>query len=337
MATSAPHRQRIKHQSFQNINLKTFPPSSRLSNCESLDFSSNPITSLRDLSTLPSLSHLNLSNTLIESFEGIHPQPSLVYIWLSHTPLGRYSTADVMSIIAFGPKVRYFNATPISKERHQIALFLIPSIFPILQQGWVLTGLYPVRCFHVGTRARRRLQITPPPRGISENNSENNRLPERCKALKAPSSRALPLKGNSNRTDNKTAKEQDLETVLTLISDSEKDSFGDCDDLSLTESWNDSDSQDLALTGPGVESSIKVGQPAEVNVEKMEYHDLTFDEAVAALTPRFQPVIEDDDLVMDGGSSESDPFECSETRRVGERKRLSRGNSPLLTGRRCRR
>jgi hypothetical protein len=153
---------------------------------------------------------------------------------------------------------------------------------------------------------------------------------------------------NQTSSNISCVKEQDprnSETVLSLISDGDdEDSFGEADNLLLTESSNDSDSEDLTLIGPEIDSSVKMDQPAEATVERLEYQNLTFDEAVAALTPSFQPVIPIDDLLMTGGSTESDHSNVElgyvETRRAGGRKevkeRHSKKKGTLITERRNR-
>ena len=149
---------RKKHRNFKGLKMDSFPPAASIQGCESLDMSENPITSFRTLETIPTLTHLNIRNTLIESFQFVQPQPKLTHIVVADTPLARYSTIVVMCICTFGEQLQQVNGRPISKDDKKRAGKLHKQLFCYLNNGWLLTGLDPIRCYHFQTRQRRVFQ-----------------------------------------------------------------------------------------------------------------------------------------------------------------------------------
>ena len=149
---------RKKHRNFKGLKMASFPPAASIQGCESLDMSENPITSFRTLETIPTLTHLNIRNTLIESFQFVQPQPKLTHIVVADTPLARYSTIVVMCICTFGEQLMQVNGRPISKDDKKRAGKLHRQLFCYLNNGWLLTGLDPIRCYHFQTRQRRVFQ-----------------------------------------------------------------------------------------------------------------------------------------------------------------------------------
>jgi hypothetical protein len=76
-----------------------------------------------------------------------------------------------------------------------------------------------------------------------------------------------------------------------------KSSIGEDNDLS--DSFDDSDgSRNAELRSGDVPSGICVDTPADAEVERMEYHDLTFDEAVRVLTPKSHPTLHPEFLIL---------------------------------------
>jgi hypothetical protein len=339
----------ITHRSFQNIHISTFPAVGHLTNYNSLDFSSNPITSLRDLETLPLLSRLNLNGTLIESFESVKDQPSLTDVSLTNTPLGNYQMIDIMCIIAFGKNVRHVNGKPILKAHRATGLRLRKFLAPLLQHGWLVMGLEPIRCFHFRTRKRRVLRLshispfsdddddnvqqpqthsittksrqvlqshrTTPRTRASSNSRSTTQIPSNSSTAftKRPITNQRTLQLSQSKQTNSTilpippvprpdssapAHEPDL---VSVVEDEEvfedKSSIGD--DNELCDSFDNSEgSRNAELRSGDVPSGICVDTPADAEVERMEYHDLTFDEAVRVLTPKSHPTLRPEFLIL---------------------------------------
>ena len=142
----------FSHGQFSNQNLTDFPPFEVISSYDSLDFSNNPISILKNLPILPLVEEIDLSNTNIVSFYGAKKQPSLNSIRLKNTPISNYPGIKVMCIVAFGYWLKTVDDEPITASEQQIAQKIGPRLHPLLESGWILTSLEPPRIIHFKTR-----------------------------------------------------------------------------------------------------------------------------------------------------------------------------------------
>ena len=72
--------------SLEGKNLKQIPPLDTTKNWTTLDYSNNPIKSLRGLTTVPSVKILKLDKTMIENFEGFEREQTAEALFLPKKP-----------------------------------------------------------------------------------------------------------------------------------------------------------------------------------------------------------------------------------------------------------
>ena len=138
---------------FSNKGLHNFPSFDEISSFDVLDFSLNPITSLRTLPVLPLLEELNMEGTNLESFAHAQRQPTLKKIILKNTPVSFYPGVRIMTLVALGSWIQYVDDQEITEEEIKIAEKLTPRLRPLLLTGWVLTEADPPRIVHCQTHA----------------------------------------------------------------------------------------------------------------------------------------------------------------------------------------
>jgi hypothetical protein len=80
-------------------------------------------------------------------------------------------------------------------------------------------------------------------------------------------------------------------------------SIGDAKD------WSDSSGEGQRLHHAALEPGVRVLALTDAEVERMEYHDLTFDEAVRVLTPKGRPTLWPDFLILP--MFKKDQFRCA--------------------------
>jgi Leucine-rich repeat (LRR) protein len=331
--SSLPLPSNLRHWSFQGAKLRSFPPIWRIEQFESLDFSNNPITSFRELASHPNLCELDVSNTLIASFERAQPQPSLTRISLANSPLGKQAMADVMCVIAFGANIQFLNGVGIENWRHKMGCVLRDFLRPFLQEGWVLLGLNPIRCAHVRTKVKKVFNL----KGLVSLPSGDPPEPP-ARTVKSPRKRAPPGDNPSNEKTDAAAPKSRMPLITPRVSRGGNNAafptpalprdenampkkagpanitlhFIELAAAELTDSEStgsvfadssDSSTPDLLRMTPRGVSRIQITAPAEAEVEKMEYHEITFDEAVRALTPSFQPIVRFEDSLGTNSSS----------------------------------
>jgi hypothetical protein len=259
-----------------------------------------------------------------------------------------------MCIISFGGNVCFLNTNPIPKSRRSVGKTLRDFLLPILQDGWILTGLDPIRCVHIRTRVRRTFKFYGFRSHISENSDDNRRkrtepmnslkteriisrkvqprhlssqklnndhstvilsdgVPHSHKRIKPrrPISTAQPLPVISAQpviepTDNSPPEVKTLEVnSFSSVPSPPRKIRAEQTECENESSFDDDSDSDLERNGAEV-SDIRIASPVDPEVERMEYIDLTFEEAVRMITPKFQPVLPIDTLSIGTHSSSTD-------------------------------
>ena len=136
---------------FSKKGIKNFPSFREISSFDSLDFSFNPISSLRSLPVLPLLENINLEGTNLESFAHSQKQPSLKILNLKNTPVSFYPGIKIMALVAFGFWLIEVNGMKINDEEVKFAQKISPRFRPLLLNGWILTSTDPPRVVHCQT------------------------------------------------------------------------------------------------------------------------------------------------------------------------------------------
>jgi hypothetical protein len=108
--------------------------------------------------------------------------------------------------------------------------------------------------------------------------------------------------------------------------------WDDCNALPLSDGWDDSsDLVELDLLGQS--TIVTPGMPTmactDAEVERMEYHDLSFEEAVKVLTPKCRPPLPVSALLKSPWSVGRREGERGETRK-GKGEEWTRSGSPLV-------
>ena len=240
---------------FSKKGLQTFPSFREISSFESLDFSFNPISSLRTLPVLPLLENLNMDGTNLESFAHSQKQPSLKVLNLKNTPLSFYPGIKVMSLVAFGFWLTEVNGMKITEEEIEIAQKISPRLRPLLLNGWNLTSTDPPRVVHCQTHECGTLDDIAKDsekKMIDYDSSLNNDL--------------IPEKQKSN-----SPKKYHLVKKKREKSDS---SYSDSDDISSSDTssqTSESDQQNKEVFSITSENGIKVkNSQSEVEVIQMK-------------------------------------------------------------------
>lgn len=148
-------------KSFDSLHLQQIPSIDPTKHrISELRLSNNPITSLKGLVTIESMTSLKLDNTKLQNFQDAQPQPGLRTISFQKTPLAMYQTYKLMAIIVFGDNLELVNGNPVKPIDKKKARVVRDKVLSYLLKGWILTSLSPLRIYNVATKTRRIIYVS---------------------------------------------------------------------------------------------------------------------------------------------------------------------------------
>ena len=121
---------------------------------DTVNLSHNPIKLLDSLPVLDDFKALIMDNTKLESFDGAKPQPNIETFSCINTPLGNSKFIALMSVIIFGEQLKIVNNVQITQKVLDEAKQYQSDLYNYLQNGWILTGLNPLKVANVQTHER---------------------------------------------------------------------------------------------------------------------------------------------------------------------------------------
>ena len=167
---SSNTRKKPSIKSMKKFGLTMFPQLQQMRECETLVFSENPITSFAGLCNSTNLRYLYLDDTKIQSFDGVPDLPNLEFLSLKNTPVGRYKKVMLMSVIVF-EALRQLDGVEVPAKVRAQAEEMRDLVVPYLREGWVITGVKPIRLVNTMTRARLTLALSPDRRKVASEES----------------------------------------------------------------------------------------------------------------------------------------------------------------------
>ena len=163
--------------------IKVFPPIS------SLDVSNNPnIKDFTGLKFIPSLCVLRANKTGISSFVGALRLPLLEELCLEDTPLSKYKTLKMMSIISFGSSLKIVNGEITTEKSIELAEAGRETFANWLSKGFVILNAKTKEVWKPGEKESILLDLEPEEAKtmedeLAEKTKEANQLMEELRQL----------------------------------------------------------------------------------------------------------------------------------------------------------